>query len=137
MSNNSTLTDTFVFYPSFLQQVEILKDEELQLKLLWAICRYGVYGTTPDFTDVDPTGMLDSIFIPMKISIDDAKQRRRRNVENGKKGGAPLGSRNNPHGRRGKSILAGDSSLKPMTLTCKITGRLISDEEQGEEGDDE
>lgn len=86
--------DTFVFYPSFLEQIEAIKSDTIQLALYMAVANYGVRGEEPDFSEVDPTGMLDSIFVPIRRDIDAAKERRRKDCINGQKGGAPKGNAN-------------------------------------------
>lgn len=96
-------SDTFVFFPTFQTQIEAVKNDKVQLALYKAVVNYGLYGTMPDFSDIDAIGTLNAIFIPMKYAIDEAKARRKQNRNNGLKGGAPKGSRNNPYGRRGKN----------------------------------
>lgn len=86
--------DTFVFYPSFLEQIEVIKSDKVKLALYTAITHYGIFGETPDFSEVDATGVLDSIFIPIRREIDAAKQRRGKVRLNGQKGGAPNGNAN-------------------------------------------
>lgn len=94
--------DSFVFYPTFLEQIEAIRNDRVQLALFKAVVKYGLYGEIPDFSGIDTIGgVLDAVFVPMKYVIDEAKARRKRNIANGLKGGAPKGSRNNPNGRRG------------------------------------
>ena len=59
-----------------------------------AVANYGVYGTLPDFTDTDPNGLLDGMFLQIRFSIDEAKAKRSTNRENGSRGGAPKGNKN-------------------------------------------
>ena len=59
-----------------------------------AVANYGVYGTLPDFTDADPNGLLDGMFLQIRFSIDEAKAKRSTNRENGSRGGAPKGNKN-------------------------------------------
>lgn len=86
--------DTFVFYPSFLEQIEAIKSDKIQLALYMAVANYGVRDEMPDFSEIDSTGMLDSIFVSIKRDIDAAKERRGKVRQNGKKGGAPKGNAN-------------------------------------------
>lgn len=77
--------------------------QELRLILMEATMNYGLYGIEPKFT-----GAIErNTFFHIKTLIDIAKanyeERRKINSKNGKKGGAPKGSRNNPNGRRGKA----------------------------------
>ena len=92
MSKDSA--DTFVFYPTFLTQIEAVKNETVQLALFKAIANYGLYDIEPDFSDIDPLGTLEAMFIPMRYAIDGAKARRKTNAINGRNGGAPIGNRN-------------------------------------------
>lgn len=92
MSKDSA--DTFVFFPTFLTQIEAVKNKTVQLALFKAIANYGLYDVEPDFSDIDPLGTLQAMFIPMKYAIDGAKARRKTNANNGRNGGAPIGNRN-------------------------------------------
>lgn len=86
--------DTFVFYPTFLISIEAIKNAAMRLAMFEAVANYGVYGTLPDFTDADPNGLLDGMFLQMRFSIDEAKAKRSTNRENGSRGGAPKGNKN-------------------------------------------
>lgn len=66
----------------------------MRLAMFEAVANYGVYGTLPDFTDADPNGLLDGMFLQMRFSIDEAKAKRSTNRENGSRGGAPKGNKN-------------------------------------------
>lgn len=93
-SSNMGSPDTFIFYPSFLEQIEKIKSADVQLALFKAISNYGIYGIVPNFSDIDPLGLLDSVFVSIRRDIDDAKQRRAKVRLNGQKGGAPKGNTN-------------------------------------------
>lgn len=84
----------FVFYPSFRKQLRAIKNEKIKLLIYEALADYGVCGIEPDFSDIDPLGTVEALFVPMRQEIDKAKARYIANVENGKKGGAPKGNRN-------------------------------------------
>lgn len=86
--------DTFVFYPTFLTSIEAIKNAAMRLAMFEAVANYGVYGTLPDFTDADPNGLLDGMFLQIRFSIDEAKAKRSTNRENGSRGGAPKGNKN-------------------------------------------
>ena len=86
--------DTFVFYPTFLTSIEAIKNAAMRLAMFEAVANYGVYGTLPDFTDADPNGLLDGMFLQMRFAIDEAKAKRSTNRENGSRGGAPKGNKN-------------------------------------------
>lgn len=123
--------DSFIFYPTFLQQIEAVKNDRVQLALFKAVVRYGLYGEKPDFSHIDTIGgVLDAIFVPMRYFIDEAKARRKRNIENGLRGGAPKGSRNNPNGRRGKEertnpqLTETNPQLTPSNLNVNVNGNV-------------
>lgn len=93
-----TNEDTFVFCPSFYQQLCAIKDNEVRLRLYEAVAEYGVLGTVPDFTEIDPMGLINGVFAAIKYVIDSAKANRGTisNVRSkaGKNGGAPKGNQN-------------------------------------------
>ena len=93
-----TNEDTFVFCPSFYQQLCAIKDNEVRLRLYEAVAEYGVLGTVPDFTEIDPMGLINGVFAAIKYVIDIAKANRGTisNVRSkaGKNGGAPKGNQN-------------------------------------------
>jgi len=74
---------SFIFYETFAKQLKLL-DKELRYKFYEAIVEYGLYGTEPDFT-----GLEACAWIPIQESIDNAKARRVKNINDGKKGGRP------------------------------------------------
>lgn len=87
-------TDTFIFYPTFLTSIEAIKSEAVQLAMFKAVINYGLYGTMPDFSEIDPIGTLDAAFVPIRYAIDEAKAKRSMYSEFGRKGGAPKGNKN-------------------------------------------
>ena len=107
----------FVFYPSFRSQLRAIKNEKVRLLIYDALIDYGVCGTDPDFTDIDPLGTVDALFVPMRQEIDKAKARYFACVENGKKGGAPKGISNNPNGRRGNKKVEQSETNQELTQT--------------------
>ena len=110
MSNNNP--DTFVFFPTFLTQIEAVKNDKVQLALYRAVANYGLYGELPDFSDIDPLGTLDAIFIPMRYAIDEAKARRQQRRDNGKNGGAPKGNKN-----AAKDKTTENNQIQPKTIS--------------------
>lgn len=84
----------FVFYPSFRDQLKAIKNNDVRLSIFDALADYGVCGIEPDFTEIDPLGTIEALFVPMRQDIDKAKARYFACVENGKKGGAPKGNKN-------------------------------------------
>lgn len=77
---------SFVFYPTFLQAVESLRNngnEILADKLLKAIVDYGVYG---EYDDSDP--IINAIMIQTVFSIDKSYNNYQNCIINGSKGGA-------------------------------------------------
>lgn len=86
------MRNSFVFYRSFNEAMAELSESD-QLTLYRAIVGYGLDGQEASF---------DSSYLRMAWKLIkpqlDANWRR---YENGCKGGAPVGNRNNPSGRRG------------------------------------
>lgn len=74
---------SFIFYETFAKQLKLL-DKELRYRFYEAIIEYGLYGTEPDFT-----GLEACAWLPIQDAIDNAKARRIKNTEDGKKGGRP------------------------------------------------
>mgnify|MGYP000419551321 CR=1 FL=1 len=90
--------DTFVFCPSFYQQLRAIKNNEVRLRLYESVAEYGVFGAVPDFTEIDPMGLMNGVFAAIKYVIDSTKSKRS-NISNirsnaGKNGGAPKGNQN-------------------------------------------
>ena len=90
--------DTFVFCPSFYQQLRAIKNNEVRLRLYESVIEYGVFGTVPDFTEIDPMGLMNGVFAAIKYVIDSTKSKRE-HISNerskaGKNGGAPKGNQN-------------------------------------------
>ena len=77
------MAESFIFYETFAKQLKLL-DKELRYQFYEAIIEYGLYGTAPDFT-----GLEACAWLPIQEAIDNAKARRIRNTEDGKKGGRP------------------------------------------------
>ncbi|MDR2915115.1 MAG: DUF6291 domain-containing protein [Tannerella sp.] len=77
-----------------LNQIKVLP-EQTQLKFFWAVANYGVDGIEPDFT-----GLELAIWIPMRDLISHTKRKdnnwREKQQRNGKKGGRPPKTQNNP-----------------------------------------
>lgn len=85
--------DSFIFYRSFFEAVSELKPKE-QTEVILAICEYALNGTERQLS-----GVQKAVFILIKPNLD-ANQKK---YENGKKGGRPAGSQNQP-GRAGKPM---------------------------------
>lgn len=79
------------FLVSFEEAIDDLADGAAQLSLYRAIVRYGLYGEIPELTGIAAT-LWRLIFPVLRAN--------RKQFENGAKGGAPKGVRNNPRGRR-------------------------------------
>lgn len=75
--------------PSFYEAMKNLPDGE-RLALYDSICEYSLNGKEPE--NLSP--IANSLFVLMKPNIDSSNRRYRASVENGKKGGAPVGNQN-------------------------------------------
>lgn len=95
---NDQMGDTFVYFPTFRPQLRAIKNKDAELRMRYAIEDYGIDGTLPDFSDIDPLGVMDGMFEQFRYAIDTAKANRKKqstvNSENGKKGGATRGNQN-------------------------------------------
>ena len=90
--------NSFVFYRSFYEAIERLPDD-VQLNLLRAIIKYGLDQDIPNFNNTPHSPYVEAIFAGIKPQLDANFKR----FLNGCKGGAPIGSHNNPMGRKGKT----------------------------------
>ena len=73
---------SFIFYETFAKQLKLL--DKMRYRFYEAIIEYGLYGTEPDFT-----GLEACAWLPIQEAIDNAKARRIKNTEDGKRGGRP------------------------------------------------
>ena len=74
---------SFIFYETFAKQLKCL-DAETRCKFYDAIVEYGLYEIESAFTGIEL-----SVWIPIKESIDNAKARREKSIDDGKRGGRP------------------------------------------------
>ncbi|MGP1490882.1 MAG: DUF6291 domain-containing protein [Treponema sp.] len=74
---------SFIFYETFAKQLKLL-DKELRYQFYEAIVEYGLYGIAPSFK-----GLEACAWLPIQEAIDNAKARRIKNTEEGKRGGRP------------------------------------------------
>lgn len=91
MNDITTDGESFVFYQSMFDAVEIIPDLETKAQAYKAIALYGLFGIEPD---KDAPVMIKIIFIQAKASIDKAKAKYIARINNGKLGGAPKGNKN-------------------------------------------
>ena len=75
------MTESFVFYGTWEEQLECL-DPATRGQFLEAIINYGLREEEPDFT-----GLARALWVGIKNDMDNAKARRIKNMENGKRGG--------------------------------------------------
>lgn len=92
--NPESRRDSFIFYRSFWEAIREA-DEAGQRQLYAAIAAFALDGEEPQLT-----GLIKAVWLAIKPQLEVNRKR----YENGKKGGAPKGSSNNPTGRRGKAI---------------------------------
>lgn len=83
MKNNS-----FIFYSSFYESIKNLEDSD-KLKIFEAICEYGIYGKKKKVAT--KMGSIMELIIPL---MDATSKRYTAQVENAKRGGAPIGNSN-------------------------------------------
>lgn len=92
-------TKVGVIYKEIIEGIKVLPLEQ-QAKIYNAIFEYQFTG---QITEEDM--FVKSFILSHKTNFDNMKTRREVNTENGKKGGCPKGSHNNPYGRKGKKEL--------------------------------
>jgi hypothetical protein len=93
IETSSARRDAFIFYRSFYDAISRCP-ADLQSALYRAVASYALDCIEPDFSD---NQMAAAIWTLIKPQLDANRKR----YLNGCKGGAPVGSRNNPNGRRG------------------------------------
>ena len=91
------IRDTMVYYRSFRESLRELPPD-LYKVVSETIFDYAFEGIAPG---ADSNAVAKALFIAIKPVIDNAHNRYDACVENGRKGGAPKGSRNNPSGKAG------------------------------------
>ncbi len=92
------IRDTMVYYRSFRESLRELPPD-LYKVVSETIFDYAFEGIAPG---ADSNAVAKALFIAIKPIIDNAHNRYDACVENGRKGGAPKGSRNNPSGKAGE-----------------------------------
>lgn len=89
MTGVEGMKDSFVFYKSFYDAIKQIP-EEYQLELYNAILQYSLEGIEPS----NLSNIANAMFTLIKPNIDSSQSRYESSVENGKKGGAPIGNQN-------------------------------------------
>ena len=92
------IRDTMVYYRSFRESLRELPPD-LYKVVSETIFDYAFEGIAPG---ADSNAVAKALFIAIKPVVDNAHNRYDACVENGRKGGAPKGSRNNPSGKAGE-----------------------------------
>ncbi|MCM1162805.1 MAG: DUF6291 domain-containing protein [Muribaculaceae bacterium] len=106
-----TKRDSFVFYRSFFDVIKLLDPNQAKT-LMIAIGEYALDGIEPDLAE----NTLKVAWLPIKPQLEA----NRRRYENGHKGGAPKGSKNNPSGRKGKGMVS-DAKIINETAPGELT----------------
>jgi len=111
--------DSIVFFRTFMEALENLPPEQYK-EVCSMLLRYA-------FDDIEPAEgtnpLVLALFTSFRAQIDYNINRYEDYIENGKRGGAPKGNRNNPNGRRGKSAnqepTENNKNQKELTETNK------------------
>lgn len=90
MTNNIEKKESMVFYRSFIDAISTLNDPQTKVECYEAIIYYGLNGTIPASNNPTISLMLKLV----EPIIKSNTERHNKNVENGKKGGAPMGNQN-------------------------------------------
>ena len=122
MGNPSNTTaapvrECFPFYYSFKDALQEL-DKADRLAIYDGITNYAFFKVEPSFKTV----VARACWKLIKPLLEKSQ----RNFENGSKGGAPKGSRNNPNGRRGKS----DGTNQELTGTNRELSNIEIEKEK-------
>lgn len=104
MDNNINKRDSFIFYRSFFEAINLLPNKKDAMRMVYAIADYALDGEEPE---------LDGMTLMLWKTIRPQLEANRRRYVNGCKGGAPQGNRNNPNGRKGKEPEEIQSSANP------------------------
>lgn len=81
--------DSFIFYRSFYEAIMCINNED-KIEVYEAICNYSLNGIETEFN----SKTAKAIFTLIKPNIDNATNRYKASVENGKKGGRPRKNKN-------------------------------------------
>jgi len=104
--NNDILTEMrnrFSFLRSYLETIESLPSDKDKLAVFMAIARYGLDNEIPDFSGMESACYLNAIWRSLVRNIDSS-------IAKQQSPGPPIGSNNNPNGRRGKDPVQEPSS---------------------------
>lgn len=96
MSKKQNDENSFVFYRSFYDVVNLIPDAAMRCRAYTAICEYGFYGVEPA---EDEDVLVKMVFTQAKPQIDANNKRR----ENGKRGGAPRKTNAEPKGNHAET----------------------------------
>ncbi len=112
MENKVSITmpirDCFPFYYSFKDALGELEEND-RLEIYDGITNYAFYKKEPSLS----TPIARACWKLIRPLLDKSQ----RNFENGNKGGAPKGSRNNPNGRRGNLVRTNRELTEELTET--------------------
>ena len=93
--------NSMILYSSYIEAVEDLPEDE-QLQYIKALFNYGLY-------DEEPTNLslcANAVFKAIRPTMDIAKERYIKSIENGKKGGRPKKECKNIEDRRDDVLIA-------------------------------
>lgn len=113
--------DSIVFFRTFMEVLENLPPEQYK-----EVCSMLLHYAFDDIEPTEGNPLVLALFASFRAQIDYNINRYEDYIENGKRGGAPKGSRNNPNGRRGKKGIDNSDSDK------ETTGTNITNQEQTE-----
>ena len=106
--------DSMVFFASYYEAAKNLDDATFKT-FISTVMEYGIYGTEPK--NLDPISNM--AFLLMRPSIDNAKARYENAVENGKRGGAPLGNKNRKKADASTNIQPNSTNIQPNSTNIQ------------------
>ena len=83
--------ENFVFYETFFLTLQRIKSKKIRCEAYDILAKFWLFWEIPDKFDNEWVQQLMEIAVPL---IEKAKRRRNKNIENGKKWGAPVGNKN-------------------------------------------
>lgn len=133
-TNEQSKRSVFTFFRSYWETVGTIPEPNQRAALYDAIFGYMFDGATPDFTQAEP--LIKMAWALLSPHLKASRTR----AENGRKGGAPKGSRNNPYGRnvnkprtnQGTNQGTNQEQTKELTETNQGTNQKLSNENENE-----
>ncbi len=126
VSREKPIRESFPFYYSFTDALGELEADD-RLEIYDGIANYAFFKKEP----VLSTPIARACWKLIRPLLEKSQ----RNYENGSKGGAPKGSRNNPNGRRGNSVKTNQELTEELTETNRELSNIDKEKDKEKEKD--